>query len=428
MRNWPTWNPPFETTIYPSMNPLTHLPSTLFINPQFQSTELYGAQRETLLSAAALKQAQKVITAWPSYRVTPLCSLSALAAAVGVASIHYKDEGLRFGLGSFKALGGAYAVARLLCRELALRLGKAVTPEQLLSDPTLREVSIDITVTCATDGNHGRSVAWGAQMMGCRCVIYIHANVSEGRRQAIEHYGAQVIRTTGNYDDSVQQADRNARAKGWFVISDTSYPGYMDVPRDVMQGYQLMVHEAVSVQLQWPTHVFVQAGVGGVAAAVCAYFWERSAEQRPVIVVVEPERADCLLRSARAGEVVAVKGDLDTLMAGLACGEVSLLAWDILATGANAFCTIPDQSAVDVMRLLASPQGADPVIVAGESAVAGLAAALLLLQDSDASASLSLGSDSRVLFFGSEGDTDPALYQQLVGKSAAQVLQDRGKA
>jgi diaminopropionate ammonia-lyase len=265
-------------------------------------------------------------------------------------------------------------------------------------------------------------------MMGCRCVIYIHATVSDGRKQAIEHYGAQVVRTTGNYDDSVQQADRDAKANGWFVISDTSYPGYMDIPRDVMQGYQLMVHEAVSALAQWPTHVFVQAGVGGFAAAVCAYFWERSAEHRPVLVVVEPERADCLLQSARAGEVVAVKGDLGTLMAGLACGEVSLLAWDILATGANAFCTIPDQAAVDAMRLLASPMGGDPVIVAGESAVAGLAAALLISQDPAARASLGLTPTSRVLLFGSEGDTDPALYQQLVGRSAAQVLQDRTAA
>lgn len=407
------------------MNSLPHLPCTLFVNPKFQSTESYGAHRETLLSAAALAQAQAVITSWPGYRVTPLHSLPELAAAAGVASIHYKDEASRFGLGSFKALGGAYAVARLLCRELEQRLGRVVSPGQLLNDPALRLVCADITVTCATDGNHGRSVAWGAQMMGCRCVIYIHASVSEGRREAIEHCGAQVLRTAGNYDDSVQQADRDARAKGWFVISDTSYPGYMDIPRDVMQGYQLMVHEAVSTLAQWPTHVFVQAGVGGFAAAVCAYFWERAAEHRPVLVVVEPERADCLLQSARAGEVVAVKGDLDTLMAGLACGEVSLLAWDILATGANAFCTIPDQAAVDVMRLLAGPRGADPVIVAGESAVAGLGAVLLLRQDPAASASLGLGSDSRVLLFGSEGDTDPALYQQLVGRSADQVRQDR---
>ncbi|MDD2926619.1 diaminopropionate ammonia-lyase [Rhodoferax sp.] len=407
---------------------MTPHPFTLLTNPRFQANEAYGEHRSTLLSASALARAQTVISTWPGYAVTRLCALPALARTAGVASIHYKDEGSRFGLGSFKGLGGAYAVARLLCRELGQRLKRNVNPADLQNDPVLRQACADITVTCATDGNHGRSVAWGAQMLGCRCVIYIHATVSEGRKDAIERYGAQVVRTSGNYDESVQQADRDAKANGWFVISDTSYPGYMDVPRDVMQGYQLMVHEAVCAQPQWPTHVFVQAGVGGFAAAVCAYFWERSAEQRPVFVVVEPERADCLLQSARAGEVTAVKGDLDTLMAGLACGEVSLLAWQILATGANAFCSIPDAAAVDTMRLLASPQGGDPVIVAGESAVAGLAAALLTAQDSAARSALGLGPDSRVLLFGSEGDTDPALYQQLVGRSAAQVLADGAAA
>ncbi len=410
------------------MTPLAPHPFTLLPNAGFQPDEPYGEHRSGLLSSPALAQAQAVITAWPGYAVTPLCALPHLAQGAGLASIHYKDEGSRFGLGSFKALGGAYAVARLLCRELGQRLGRSVSHAELQSDPALRLACADITVTCATDGNHGRSVAWGAQMLGCRCVIYIHATVSEGRRAAIAHYGAQVLRTAGNYDDSVQQADRDAKANGWFVISDTSYPGYMDIPRDVMQGYQLMVHEAVSALPQWPTHVFVQAGVGGFAAAVCAYFWERNTAQRPVFVVVEPERADCLLQSARAGAVVAVKGDLNTLMAGLACGEVSLLAWDILATGANAFCTIPDAAAVDVMRFLANPQGGDPVIVAGESAVAGLAAVLLIAQDPGARASLGLGPDSRVLLFGSEGDTDPALYQQLVGRSAAQVLADGAAA
>lgn len=403
-------------------------PFTLLINPRFQPGEAYGAHRSTLLSAPALEQAQTVITTWSGYAPTPLRALPVLAREAGVASIHYKDEGGRFGLGSFKALGGAYAVARLLCRELGQRLGRSVSHDELQSEPALRQACADITVTCATDGNHGRSVAWGAQMLGCRCVIYIHATVSEGRKEAIARYGAQVVRTAGNYDDSVQQADRDAKMNGWFVISDTSYPGYMDIPRDVMQGYQLMVHEAVSALPQWPTHVFVQAGVGGFAAAVCAYFWERNSAQRPVFVVVEPQQADCLLQSARAGAVVAVKGDLDTLMAGLACGEVSLLAWDFLATGANAFCTIPDAAAVDGMRLLASPQRGDPVIVAGESAVAGLAAALLAAQDKNARAALALGPDSRVLLFGSEGDTDAALYQQLVGRSAAQVLADGAPA
>jgi len=406
------------------MKPMHPYPFSLYLNPRFHLAEPYGAQRESLLGAAALGQAQAVISTWPGYAITPLCALPGLARTAGVGSIHYKDEGGRFGLGSFKALGGAYAVARLLCRELGQRLGRAVSHAELRSDPVLRQACADITVTCATDGNHGRSVAWGAQMLGCRCVIYVHATVSQGREDAIARYGAQVVRTSGNYDEAVQQADHDAKALGRFVISDTSYPGYMDIPRDVMQGYQLMVHEAVSALPQWPTHVFVQAGVGGFAAAVCAYFWERQTEQRPVFVVVEPERADCLLQSARAGAVVAVKGDLDTLMAGLACGEVSLLAWEVLASGANAFCSIPDVAAVDAMRLLASPQPGDPVIVAGESAVAGLAALLLMVQDPTACTKLGLTPDSRVLFFGSEGDTDPALYQQLVGRSASQVRQD----
>ena len=234
------------------------------------------------------------------------------------------------------------------------------------------------------------------------------------------------MRTSGNYDQSVQQADADARAQAWFVISDTSYPGYMEVPRDVMQGYQLMVHEAVAALPEWPTHVFVQAGVGGFAAAVCAYFWERDAARRPVFVVVEPERAACLLVSARAGHPVAVTGELDTLMAGLACGEVSLLAWEILAHGADAFCSVPDAAAVALMRQLARPLPGDPAIVAGESAVAGLAAAVGAMQDADARAALGLAADSRLLFFGSEADTDPALYAQLVGASAAAVRAGAG--
>jgi diaminopropionate ammonia-lyase len=312
-------------------------------------------------------------------------------------------------------------VGRLLCRALARRRGHAVAMRELLCDAALRAEAADITVTCATDGNHGRSVAWGARLFGCRCVIYIHATVSEGRKAAIEAYGAAVVRTSGNYDQSVQQADADARAQGWFVISDTSYPGYMDVPRDVMQGYQLMVDEAVSALPAWPTHVFVQAGVGGLAAAVCAWFWERDAARRPTFVVVEPDRADCLLRSAVAGQPVAVTGALDTLMAGLACGEVSLLAWQILDHGADAFCRLPDAAAVDAMRLLAAAEGGDPAIVAGESAVAGVAAALACCADDDARRALGLDAGSRLLFFGSEGDTDPALYRQLVGIGADEV-------
>lgn len=389
-------------------------------NPAANRMTPYGARRSEILGADALALAQRELTQWQGYAVTPLHSLPALAQAMGVASVHYKDEGSRFGLGSFKALGGAYAVARLLCRELGAQLGRTLTTQDLLT-PELRALCGGITVTCATDGNHGRSVAWGAQLFGCQCVIYIHATVSEGRKEAIAQYGAQVVRTAGNYDDAVRQADLDAKQYGRFVISDTSYPGYMEVPRDVMQGYQLMVEEAAQQLPERPTHIFVQAGVGGLAAAVCGYFWERDAGDRPIYVVVEPDKADCLTQSAKAGQLTAVTGDIDTLMAGLACGEVSHLAWEILEKGTDAFCVIPDDAAVAAMRLLAHPLCNDPVIVAGESAVAGVAAAIAASQSDAARQMLGLNADSRILFFGSEAATDPALYEQLVGESAEAV-------
>lgn len=389
-------------------------------NPAANRMTPYGARRSEILGADVLALAQRELTQWQGYAVTPLHSLPALAQAMGVASVHYKDEGSRFGLGSFKALGGAYAVARLLCRELGAQLGRTLTTQDLLT-PELHALCGGITVTCATDGNHGRSVAWGAQLFGCQCVIYIHATVSEGRKEAIAQYGAQVVRTAGNYDDAVRQADLDAKQYGRFVISDTSYPGYMEVPRDVMQGYQLMVEEAAQQLPERPTHIFVQAGVGGLAAAVCGYFWERDAGDRPIYVVVEPDKADCLTQSAKAGQLTAVTGDIDTLMAGLACGEVSHLAWEILEKGTDAFCVIPDDAAVAAMRLLAHPLGSDPVIVAGESAVAGVAAAIAASQSDAARQTLGLNADSRILFFGSEAATDPALYEQLVGESAEAV-------
>lgn len=389
-------------------------------NPAANRMTPYGARRSEILGADALALAQRELTQWQGYAVTPLHSLPALAQAMGVASVHYKDEGSRFGLGSFKALGGAYAVARLLCRELGAQLGRTLTTQDLLT-PELHALCGGITVTCATDGNHGRSVAWGAQLFGCQCVIYIHATVSEGRKEAIAQYGAQVVRTAGNYDDAVRQADLDAKQYGRFVISDTSYPGYMEVPRDVMQGYQLMVEEAAQQLPERPTHIFVQAGVGGLAAAVCGYFWERDAGDRPIYVVVEPDKADCLTQSAKAGQLTAVTGDIDTLMAGLACGEVSHLAWEILEKGTDVFCVIPDDAAVAAMRLLAHPLGSDPVIVAGESAVAGVAAAIAASQSDAARQTLGLNADSRILFFGSEAATDPALYEQLVGESAEAV-------
>ncbi|HWI81905.1 diaminopropionate ammonia-lyase [Ramlibacter sp.] len=403
------------------MDALPRIAVDLFANPACDRAGAYGAARAAILGRDALAAATAQIQCWPGHDVTPLHDLRGLAARLDVAAVAYKDEGSRFGLGSFKALGGAYAVARLLCRTVAQRVGHAVTTADLLAR-RFHDLTREVTVTCATDGNHGRSVAWGAQLFGCRCVVYLHAQVSEGRRAAIAGYGAAVVRTAGNYDESVRRADADAQAFGRHVISDTSYPGFMDVPRHVMQGYQLLVAEAAQQLAAPPTHVFVQGGVGGLAAAVCGYYWERLGGTRPRLTVVEPRAADCLMRSARRGRITAVPGELDTLMAGLACGEVSPLAWEILETGADAFATIGDEAAVATMRLLADGSDGDPPIVAGESAVAGLAAAIGISANPAQRAALGLDQSSRLLFVGSERDTDPALYAQLVGRGADAVL------
>jgi diaminopropionate ammonia-lyase len=334
-----------------------------------------------------------------------------LAQASRVSQILYKDESQRFGLKSFKALGGAYAVARQLQAAIYERCAEKASIDDLLSK-RYQSIIDEIVISCATDGNHGRSVAWGCQMFGCRCIIYIHRDVSVGRQQAMQAFGAEVIRIDGNYDASVRQADSEASLHNRIIVSDTSYPGYMEIPKDVAIGYTVMLAEAVEqMQGSIPTHVFIQAGVGGLAAAVCAYFWELWAEQRPRFIIVEPEQANCLQQSARAGKAVAVEGDLDTLMAGLSCGEVSTLAWEILKPGANDFMTVSEDAVAPCMRLLAN---GDPAIEAGESAVAGIAALIAARDDAEMSTILDLDESSRIFVIGTEGATDPELYQQLI--------------
>ncbi len=314
-------------------------------------------------------------------RRRPCTTLPGLAHQLGLGALVYKDESQRFGFKSFKALGGAYAVLRMLVQVVqAHNGGQPVSATDIISG-RWKEVVAAQTVTCATDGNHGRSVAWGAQMFGCRCVIYIHATVSEGRRAAIAHYGAEVVRIDGNYDDSVRHADAQAKANGWTVVSDTTYEGYRDIPIDVMHGYGVLAREVIAqIGDPPPTHVFVQAGVGAFAASVAAAFWLAWGERRPKLVVVEPIEADCHLRSAQAGRPVVVTGALDTVMAGLACGEVSPAAWEIVSAAASAYVALDDRYALDAVRAFARPVVGDPAIVSGETGAAGLAALLAAQQ------------------------------------------------
>lgn len=404
-------------------------PLGVLLNPQPVRPDSYDHEdRSAILSLEALAGAQREITAWPGYGPTRLVPLHGLARGIGLGQILYKDEGSRFGLGSFKALGGAYAVLRYLKKQIALAIG--TEPETVaMANGAYREITSSLTVVSATDGNHGKSVAWGAKTFGCNCMIYVHAGVTEARREAIAGYGAKVIEVSGSYDDAVRKAAEEASTNRWQVISDTSYEGYTEVPRDVMQGYGIIAQEAAAQfpDGKRPTHVFVQGGVGGVAASLCSWFWESWGNEAPKFVIVEPDRADCLIRSARSGKPTPSEGDLDTIMAGLACGEVSLIAWRVLRNGVDAFLTITDEAATETMRILANAPFGDPVVVAGESAVAGLAGVILAASDLETRAALGLTSDSVVMVVGTEGATDPHAYARIVGR-APEVVAENSQA
>ena len=385
-----------------------------FVNPKVQLGSEYKYQ--DILSLEGFELASKEITSWDNYKPTPLHSFDDIAQETGVSSVFYKDENTRFNLKSFKALGGAYAVANLLIKKLKDEGIKANSSDLILG--TYKDYTSKLTVCCATDGNHGRSVAWGAQQFGCNCEIYIHQNVSPGREKAIAKYGALVNRIDGNYDESVRIAAEVAELNGYTVVSDTSYEGYTDIPKDVMQGYTVMVDEAMKQMNVTPTHVFLQGGVGGFPSAVVSFLQE-SLDCPPIFVVVEPVNANCLFQSAVNGEPTPIHGDLDTIMAGLACGEVSVLAWSILESHVTHFMSITDESVPKAMQLLANRK---TPIVAGESAITGLAGYLIACNDSDLKSKLMINENSKVLFFGTEGDTDEEMYEQLVGRSSEQVL------
>ncbi|HVW57264.1 MAG TPA: diaminopropionate ammonia-lyase [Rhizobiaceae bacterium] len=374
------------------------------------------------LSGEATSRVQRFLSQRPDHKRTALHSLHGLARGIGVASIHVKDESTRLGLGSFKALGGSYAVVCLVLEEAGRKLGMPVEIEDLQSK-AVRQVAGGMIFGCATDGNHGKSVAAGAKLVGARAAIFVHSGVSEERVAAIAGQGAEIIRIEGTYDDSVAEAARICGERGWTVVSDTSWPGYERIPRFVMQGYTAMLGEALDQLPERPTHIFVQAGVGGLAAAVAGYFDARIGEERPTLTVVEPELAACLHESARQGRPVRVRHGEPTIMAMLECYEPSLVAWRILSRKADAFMTISEDDARETMRRLARPVGGDPVIVAGESGCAGLAGLLRAASNEDDRARLGLNTSSRIFVINTEGATDQGRYQAIVGCAPEEVLE-----
>jgi len=356
----------------------------------------------------------------PGYCPTELVSLEKLAGHWGVGDIFVKDESTRFGLKAFKVLGGSYAVAQLICRELGIRLEDA-TYNYLVSDPVRRRID-GMTLTTATDGNHGRGIAWAAEQLGIRAVIYMPKGTVQSRIDNIRAHGAAVEVTDLNYDDAVRLADSMAEKHGWHMIQDTAWEGYEEIPLWIMQGYMTMCKEALEQIIERgveATHVFVQAGVGALAAAVVACISNKYRENPPRFIIMEPNNAACVFASAAAGDgkPKAVSGDLETIMAGLACGEVNTFGWPILRDRPSCYIRCDNYVAANGIRILANPIYDDKAIEAGESGAVGIGLLELLTIHSafeGVKAQLKIGPDSKILFFNTEGATDPVNYREIL--------------
>ena len=366
-----------------------------------------------------INKVRRFFSRFEAYAPTPLHSLPGLARHLGVAGIYVKDESCRMELNAFKVLGGCYAVAR----RLAARLGKEledISFEELKSEE-MREKTGEIVFATATDGNHGRGVAWTAKQLGQKAVVYMPKGSALKRVENIEAMGAKVIVTDLNYNETVRMAIEEAARNGWEIIQDTAWEGYDEIPLYIMQGYALMALEAqdqLKVSgIEKPTHVFVQAGVGSMAGAVIAFMAKEHGEQRPVMAVVEPNKADCIYRSMQQGEICLVDGDMDTIMAGLACGEPNPIAWEIIKRYADMAASVPEHFAAQGMRILGNPLKGDPSVVSGESGAVttGFLSALMREEGfAEARKALGLDASSRILVFSTEGETDPLVYRKVV--------------
>ena len=368
-------------------------------------------------SVAEAKKAHDFHAGFAQYSQTPLTSLPGLAKALGVESIQVKDESYRFGLNAFKVLGGSYALGRYIAKTLGKNI-ETLPANRILSDE-VREKLGQLTFVTATDGNHGRGVAWTANQLGQKSVVYMPKGSAQERLDNIRAEGADASITDMNYDDAVRLADKHAREYGWVMVQDTAWEGYTDIPLWIMQGYTTMGYEMMSQLEERPTHLFLQAGVGSMAGAMAGFFAGLYGENRPKIIIVEPNRADCLFRTAKAndGTLHSVTGDMNTIMAGLACGEPCSIGWKVLESVADGFLSVPESVAADGMRILASPCRGDSPIVSGESGAAAFGAAANILLDqelTDMKQQLGLDAHSRLLFISTEGDTDRENYRNVV--------------
>lgn len=394
----------------------TELKWTLNNMPESDDLQLASMSEEEMKKARSFHQS------FPQYSVTPLTKLSGLADYLGLRSLYVKDESYRFGLNAFKVLGGSYAIARYIAKQL----GKDVSdvPYGVLTSEKLRREFGQATFFTATDGNHGRGIAWAANKLGQKCVVRMPKGTTQTRLENIARENATVTIEDLNYDDCVRKAAKEAEETEYgIMVQDTAWEGYEEIPTWIMQGYGTLATEAAE-QLEEdgvkrPTHIFIQAGVGSLAGAVIGYFANRFKENPPVMVVVEAKAADCLYRSAARGDgsCVDVTGDMLTIMAGLACGEANTVSWDILRNHADAFVSCPDWVSANGCRIYAAPLRGDSQVISGESGSVcmGLVAALMTRPEySELKEALKLDDNSDVLLVSSEGDTDPERYHEIV--------------
>jgi diaminopropionate ammonia-lyase len=371
-----------------------------------------------LFSSSSAYHVRKFHQTFPDYMPTPLITLAHLADMLGVSHIWIKDESHRFGLNAFKVLGATHGLAYFIAQRLKINMQELSF--DLLRAPSAKEKLADTTFVTATDGNHGRAVAWAAQQLGCKAVVYLPKGTATARYKSIKAHGAQTSIIDGNYDDAVKQAVEQAQKHDWILLQDTAREGYEEIPLKIMQGYLTILNEALE-QLEGdiPTHVFAQCGVGSLAAACQAYLCELFGDKRPFFAVVEPTRAACFYEPMATHRMIPKKlnGNLNTIMAGLACGEPSTLAWGILRDYADVFVACPDSVAMRGMRILGNPLQGDDRVISGESGAVTLG--LLATACTQASCqkiakTLRLNETSKILLLSTEGDTDPSMYRKIV--------------
>ena len=363
---------------------------------EFTENKNYSFDKDQILKSISkndIDDAYNSISKWEGYAPTPLLSLNKLSKELNLKKIFYKDENKRFNLKSFKALGGAYAVEKVT------------------------KGNKDIVVATATAGNHGRSVAWGAKRLGLKCKIFISEFVSEARGQAMSDLGADVIKVKGNYEKSLSECIKQSTENNWQIVQDVAWKDYMLIPKYTMAGYSVMMKEIIDqINNEKISHIILQAGVGGMAGAMVAGI-ARYLDNVPVIIIVEPDSAACVLESIKTGKIEKIDIKRESLMGGMSCGEVSLVPWEILKNSVKHCISLPDDDIAKTMKLLGNSSFSDQQIIAGENSAPGVIGLIASCMDQNIKQNLKLDQNSNVLVFGCEGDTDKEMYQKLINQN-----------